>query len=286
MSTNLNISDFSSQNGNQGGAMQLPIRSEKLIMTSAAPAEDERSYHISPALRKHNKYVTVRLKGRGGKQGVFDATSTATYQFLISPSEVQIKRQTIDEQAFSRAGWQIGVWGEDFVEITLSGKTPGKYFMNYTTVGVFGNGLTDYFSPFSASYRNLFALEVAFENNGYWFEGEQAQARFGSSTKFIKAHQDVELTVGEFIWYGMFETLEISENAAAPYLADFHLGFVAWKERYHPTTPYWNALGGEVQRGHVPVTPLVSATVPKNATDTTPVGDIFTPSQGIMAQQV
>lgn len=244
MSTQNDISDLSPSAVNNGGALSLPIRTEKTILSVANsdPSVDP-DYHISAAKRAYRDYVMVRLPGRGGTTpGVFNA-NPATYWFLINPSEVQIQRQTIDQQSLTRAGWQIGVWGEDFVTISLSGKTPGKYF---------ANGLTDFYAPLTESYRNLLALELVFENNGYWFEGEQAASKLSPTVKRIKMHQGVELTVGEFIWTGMFETMETTEDAESPFLVDFSLTFVAWREQFRKNTPYQNPIGGEVERGHVP----------------------------------
>jgi hypothetical protein len=245
----MNIKNISDITPNSQGQLALPIRSEKTIMTTLAniSGTSNSDFKITPKHRLHYKdYVTIRIGGRGGSQpGVFDVTSSVAYWFLINPSEVQVNRQTADEQAFSRSGWQIGVFGEDFISITINGKTPGKYFTQ---------GLTDESAEYTQSYRNLLALEVLYENNGYWFEGEQIATSLNSlqSTKRIKMHTDVEVTVGEFTWYGMFDSFEITEDADTTFLADFSLVFIAWKETFHKSTPYPNSIGGEVQRGHVP----------------------------------
>lgn len=264
MSQQNNISDLSLKTLNNGGALSLPIRTEKTILSSANPtASLDKDFHLSAAKKAYRDYVYVRLPGRGGSTpGVFNA-SPATYNFLINPSEAQVQRQTIDEQSLTRSGWQIGVWGEDFLSISLRGKTPGKYF---------GNGLTDFYTPFTKSYRNLLALEIVFENNGYWFEGEQVANL--STYKRIKMHQDIELSVGEFIWHGMFETMETTEDADSPYLADFSLTFIAWRESFRNNTPYPNAIGGQVERGHVPFpglgsSPQLSATTSVQNADLT-----------------
>jgi hypothetical protein len=190
-------------------------------------------------------FVTIRILNRGqSASGNPDSSTNATYRFLINPNQVQISRSTLDAQAFARSGWQFGIWGEDSVQITLAGKTAGQYW---------AFGITDRYQQYSQSYRNLEQLQVVFENNGYWFEGEQTNegplaANF--ARRRIKMHQDVELTVGNFVWYGMFEQLEISQNADAPFYADFNLTFIAWKERFRPTSPYNNQIKNDVQRGN------------------------------------
>jgi len=52
----------------------------------------------------------------------------------------------------------------------------------------------------------------------------------------------------------MFESMTVSESASSPFLADFHLGFTAWRETFDPNTPYNMPAPGtsEIQRGHVP----------------------------------
>lgn len=266
MSMQNDISDLSPSSINGGGALSLPVRTEKTILSIPNPeASVDPDYHIAAAKKAYRDYVTIRLPGRGGTTpGIFNA-NPATYRFLINPSEVEVQRQTIDQQSFTRAGWQIGLWGEDFLSISMSGKTPGKYF---------GNGLTDAYTPLTESYRNTLALELVFENNGYWFEGEASASKLDVAVKRIKSHQDVELTVGEFVWYGMFETMEITEDADSPFLSDFSLTFIAWREEYRRGTPYINPIGGEIQRGHVPfpglgAPPQLPATIATHNADLT-----------------
>lgn len=257
------ISDLSSSSVNQGGALLLPIRSEKIVLSATSTDTDTADYHITAALQPYSNYVTVRLPGRGGPTpGVFAPGTSSVYRFRINPSEVHIQRQTLDQQTMTRKGWQIGVWGEDFITITLNGKTPGRYFTD---------GLTDFYTPFTQSYRNLTALELLFENNGYWYEGEQVSSQLGQTTRRIKAHQDVELTVGEFIWSGMFESMDTTEDADSPFLVDFTLNFVAWRERFVRNTPYPDSIGGEVQRGHVQPTYLLANVIAANSASDTPI---------------
>ena len=151
--------------------------------------------------------------------------------------------QRLDGQAFARAGWQIGVWGEDSIQVNLTGKTAGQYF---------AFGLTDKYQPYTESYRNLEQLQVVFENNGYWFEGEQAAegplaADF--SRRIIKMHADVELNVGNFKWYGMFDSLTLSQSADEPFLMTFQISFIAWKERFRKESPYPDLIDNDTKRG-------------------------------------
>jgi hypothetical protein len=241
-----NVSDITLSTVNNGGALSLPLRTEKTFLsaTNSDPTVNSDFSITAAKLAAINDYIHVRLPGRGGNTpGIFNG-SPATYYFLINPAEVQIQRQTVDAQTYTRSGWQIGVWGEDFVTISIRGKTPGKFF---------AFGTTDFYTPFTESYRNLLALEMVFENNGYWWEGEQIMPKISTATRRIKMHQDVELMVGEFVWQGMFESMEVNEDADSTFLADFSLTFIAWLEGFRNNTPYNNPLGGNVERGHVPV---------------------------------
>jgi len=157
-----------------------------------------------------------------------------------------VNRQTLDAQAFARSGWQIGVWGEDSIQISLTGKTAGQYF---------AFGTTDKYQPFTESYRNLEQLQVVFENNGYFFEGEQpVEGPLGGGADFtrriIKMHADVELIVGNFMWYGMFESLTVSQDAETPFLMNFQISFIAWKERFRQGSPYKDTIHNDIKRGH------------------------------------
>jgi len=255
---------------------QLPIRGEKRIIPSpVAPSDlnnafenawfssgtkppnvqgyaqpsarqqlvEQSDFNVTAAMSSYVDYVLIRLYNRGlGGNGTPDG-NPAVYRFLINPSQVQINRTTLDGQAFARSGWQIGVWGEDTIQINLTGKTAGQYF---------SFGLTDAYQPYTESYRNIEQLQVVFENNGYWFEGEQASegplaADF--SRRIIKMHADVELIVGNFKWYGMFESLTLTDTADSPFLLNFQLGFIAWKERFRSESPYPDLIHNDIKRG-------------------------------------
>jgi len=206
---------------------------------------EEDDFYIVAALAPYTDFVTIRILNRGrGANGDSDPTTNATFWFLINPAQVQINRTTLDTQAMVRSGWQFGVWGEDSVQISINGKTAGQYW---------AFGTTDRYRQYSQSYRNLEQLQIVFENNGYWFEGEQTSegplaADF--ARRRIKMHQDVELTVGNFVWYGMFESLEITQDASTPFLMDFNFTFIAWKERFRLTSPYQNQIMTNIQRGN------------------------------------
>src|SRR5580658_9483257 len=78
---------------------------------------EQADFNVVAAMSPYVDYVTIRLYNRGlGGNGQPDG-NPAVYRFLINPSQVQISRTTLDGQAFARSGWQIGVWGEDSVQI-------------------------------------------------------------------------------------------------------------------------------------------------------------------------
>src|SRR5271157_2262529 len=281
VNTNANSPDLSDvrPDGSQASGIsptQLPIRGEKRIIscpispidlnddvtdsflkTGNAPPTPNgptgrtvlssgSDFYVKAAMDPYVDYVIVRLPGRGLNSTGQQAGNgpPAVYRFLINPATVQITRNTLDAQAMTRAGWQIGVWGEDSINVTMSGKTAVQYF---------SFGLTDAFQPFSESYRNLEQLQVVFENNGYWFEGEQANegplaADF--TRRRIKMHEDVQLIVGNHIWYGMFDSLTVQQDANSPFYMTFNISFVAWKERFRNTSPYANQIASNIQRGH------------------------------------
>jgi hypothetical protein len=264
-----NLSDVRPDAGTQGNVspQQLPIRGEKRIIPSPisptdasiefeaaylasgqqpphTPLVSDKDFNITAALSPYVDYVVVRLPNRGlGGNGQPDGMP-AVYRFLINPSQVVVSRTTLDGQAFARSGWQIGVWGEDAFMVNLTGKTAGQYF---------AFGTTDAYQYFTESYRNLEQLQVVFENNGYWFEGEQAaEGPLGAdfNRRIIKMHADVELIVGNFMWYGMFDSLTLSQAAEAPFLMNFQISFVAWKERFRQGSPYKDTIHNDIKRGH------------------------------------
>lgn len=270
-----NLSDVRPDAGIQTNVspQQLPVRGEKRIINAPtspatitnefngvlgdnAPSHfydtgrtqlvDQDDFNVTAALSPYTDYLLVRLYNRGLGGNGQPSGMPAVYRFLINPSQVVVNRNTLDAQAFARSGWQVGVWGEDSLQISLTGKTAGQYF---------AFGTTDRYQPFTESYRNLEQLQVVFENNGYWFEGEQsAEGPLGAGPEFarrvIKMHSDVELVVGNFIWYGMFESLTISQNAETPFLMDFQISFIAWKERFRKQSPYKDTIHNDIKRGH------------------------------------
>ena len=62
-------------------------------------------------------------------------------------------------------------------------------------------------------------------------------------------HQDIELTVGNFIWYGMFDSMTVSQDASKPFTINFDLNFLVWKEQFRSTSPYQNSIPNNVQGG-------------------------------------
>ena len=247
---------------------QLPVRGEKRIIPSFVDIEstqqevnegiaaagqdpstrstlvDYDSFVISAALEPFVDYISVRIPHRGFANGKADPSQSGVFHFLINPATVQVNRTMVDAQSMTRGGWQFGVWGEDVVQVSLSGQTAGQYF---------SLGLTDLFQEFTKSYRNLQQLVMVYENNGYWFEGEEAGEGplAGDFTRRrIKMHQDVELICGNFYWSGMFDSLTVSQDAEKPFLSDFTITFIAWKERFRPGSPYLDSIHNNVERGH------------------------------------
>jgi hypothetical protein len=221
--------------------LPLPTRAEKRFVpiTADFPLAQEADFFLTVNSPGKYEYLLFRLPGRGATP-----TTSAYYKFIINPSQISISKQTMDAQAYTKGGWQIGVMGEDFTQISMQGKTPGKYF---------SNGLTDLYSEYTLSYRNLTNLEMLFENNGFWFEGEQVQEgplAPDYQRRRIKMHQDIELTVGEFVWTGMFDTFSVTQSADSPFTAEFSLSFFAWKERFRGNTPYLDSILNDVQKGH------------------------------------
>ena len=191
-------------------------------------------------------YMKIRIPHRGvlTSSQLPDPTQSVEYRFLINPATLTVNRQTVDSQSLTRGGWQFGVWGEDCFMVQMQGTSAGSYF---------SLGTTDELSYYAVSYRNLMQLQEVFENNGYWFEGEEyneGPLAADYLRRRIRMHQDVELWCGNFIWSGMFDSFTISQDATQPFMLNFNLSFFVWKERYRSTSPYWDSIENNVQRGH------------------------------------
>lgn len=234
------VPSFVDIQGGMGGNAQ--IQSKLLTNPNQVNFED---FVTSAALTPFVDFIFIRIPHRGfTSQGKLDTNGSATFRFLINPATVQINRTTVDQQTLTRGGWQFGVWGEDVLSISLQGTTAGQYF---------AYGLTDQFHQFTESYRNLQQLLMVFENNGYFFEGEaagQGPLAADFTRRRIKMHQDVELTVGNYIWSGMFDTMTITKSADHPFNYSFTLQFVAWKERFRSGSPYYQTVLNDSQLGH------------------------------------
>jgi hypothetical protein len=255
---NNNVSKPNPQLPSDAGLFSLPTRREKRIIPVGAGARQGSGqsftaddFEITAALQPFQDYILIRIPGRGrDSSGNPDPSQSAYFKFLINPQQLSVSREHADSQALSRSGWQIGIAGEEPIRVTFDGKSPGKFF---------ANGLTDLMSDYSLSYRHLQALEVVFENNGYRWEGEEVDTvgayASGAARRQIKSHSSIELTCGEFVWTGMFESLEIEEDAENPYFLSFSMSFVAWKEHFLPQTPYIDPIAGAIERGHTFVVP-------------------------------
>lgn len=205
-----------------------------------ADSLSEEDFAFSNVRDKLTDYITVRINGRTDANG-----NPYVYRFLINPESLSISRSTVDGQTMTRAGWQFGVWGEDFVRISGKGTTAGQYF---------AGTLTDALADYTLSYRNLLALKVLFENNGYWFEGENKLDNGPLASNYlrrrIKQHSDVVFAADNFIWNGMFQSLTVVDSADTPYFNTFSFNFIAWKERFKDTSTWLDITRSELYRGH------------------------------------
>jgi hypothetical protein len=223
-------------------------------------------------------YISIQINNRKNDDG-----SPYVYRFLINPESLSINRTTVDGQTMTRAGWQFGVWGQDFIKISGKGSTAGQYF---------AMALSDQYAEYTLSYRNLLALKILFENNGYWFEGENSNDNgpLASSTqrRRIKKHSDVVFTADNFIWNGMFQSLVIVDSADTPFFNTFSFNFIAWKERYRSTSSWLNPTMSNTYRGHSADNTLASKTsvLGNNILDQTPssLSSSDNQVQGLMAK--
>ena len=214
--------------------------------------------------------MTVSIPSRPESLDVVDLFYT--YRFLINPHTLTINHQTLDSLSMTRSGWQFGIWGEDTIELHMTGMTAGDYFQN---------GLTDQWEEYSLSYRNLFELVNVVTNNGYWFEGEKFNPGWNApdySRKRIKSHGDVQISVGSFIWSGMFTNMTITQSADNPFYNTFDIGFIAWKERFVQGSPWITSKKNNVYRGHSQE--VLIATASLNATVSTIVNSAAPISPG------
>ena len=184
----------------------LPIRGEKRFIpedplaligqavqtaTSLGPGVQNgaqySSFFTTAATEPFTDWVVVRVPHRGVPSSystsapAYNQAATASYRFLINPNTAQVSRNTEDSQAFTRAGWQFGVWGEGLVHVSMAGHTPGYYW---------AKGLTDEYAYFTESWRNLQQLVIVFENNGYWFEGEERERGAARPRVHPQAHKE------------------------------------------------------------------------------------------------
>lgn len=234
----------------------LPTRGEKRLIpveldwdlsnsgklsSELTPGEKRVAYEATTLARRTlTDYMTIKIPGRKGTSG-----EPYVFRFLINPKSLSIAKQTHDSQTMTRSGWQMGVWGEDTTDLHFSGTTAGQYFSEV--------GLTDRYEEYSLSYRNLLELVNLFENNGYYFEGEEVNSTVFAADftrKRIKMHEDIVVQVGNFIWNGMFTNFTMDFTADTPYFNRFEFGFIAWKERYSSSSPWISPIRNKVYRGH------------------------------------
>ena len=198
---------------------------------------------ISFAKSTFTDFMTVSIPSRT-KNTTNYTDPYYTYRFLINPHTLSVSHQTADSQSMARGGWQFGIWGEDVVELHMTGMTAGDYFQN---------GLTDQWEEYSLSYRSLSELTNVVINNGYWFEGEEQNPAWYApdySRKRIKSHGDVVISVGNFKWSGMFTNMTHVKSAENPFYSTFDIGFIAWKERFSSGSPWLTAIPSNRYRGH------------------------------------
>lgn len=262
-------------------ANPLPIPSGRFIETfpvtssmvkgSSWDIEDFTLNNSSPA---DMEYILIRLPRRG------PGGSPMTFSFMVNPSSIHVNYTTVDSQSMVRSGWTFGVWGDNMIEITMEGSTGGYYF---------ANGLEYSSKENTLAYRNLMSLMAIVCNNGNWFEGEEMGSANDTYARMrIKSHEDVQLIYNNFIWYGMFTALTVSETADTPYRDTFSLSFTAWKERFRSSSPNLDSVHNGY-RGHtLPPLPPKKEETPQEPTipyDQQAGDKAPTPSAPIMSQK-
>lgn len=219
-----------------GSQPQAGFKENEVNVRASSSVAD---YEQALARSTFTDYIVIRLKDRAKGTGV-----PLVFRFLVNPHTINVSRNSIDAQSMTRAGWQLGIWGDDAIDIRLEGVTAGQYFTL---------GLTNNFSEHTASYRNFMEFVSLFENNGYWFEGEDidnSTLANDAVRRRIRFHSDVELKVGNFVWSGCFTDLEFTEDADKPFQISFSASFMAWKERFMEASPWRDSLHNNVYRGH------------------------------------
>lgn len=220
-----------------------PKASYKATDTSVRDSSKVTDYFESFNKDTFTDYIVIRVKGRryaAGSQG----DKPLVFKFLINPNTISISRNMIDAQSMTRAGWQVGVWGDDAIDIRLEGVTAGQYFTL---------GLTNNWAEHSYSYRNFMEFVSLYENNGYWFEGEDidnSTLANDATRRRIRYHSDIEMRVGNFVWSGCFTDLEFTEDADKPFQLSFSASFMAWKERFLEASPWNDSIHNNTYRGH------------------------------------
>jgi hypothetical protein len=183
-------------------------------------------------------YVYISLRDRGPNLG-----QDYRFKFLVNPENITVNHQTVDAESLTRSGPQVGLWG-DTTDITISGQSAGRYF---------AGSLVSIFAAYSKSYQNLTQLQMLYENNGYWFEGETAadpNLPQAYAVKQIQLQADIWLGFGNFLWGGCFRDFSIEENADNPFTSKFSFSFVVWKERYKKNSAWRNSIESDRYYGH------------------------------------
>lgn len=251
--TNINSLDALTLLPTRGETRIIPVPTDNTFIPSAIHGAagipegynlrqnvDLTDFYLTKAKTTLTDYITIRINERKNDNG-----EPYTYRFIINPETLSINRTTVDGQSMARGGWQFGVWGEDLIRISGKGTTAGQYF---------ADTLVDGLGEYTMSYRNIQALVVLFQNNGYWFEGESKNDNGPLAADFlrkkIKKHSDVIFTADNFIWHGMFQSLTLVESADAPFFNTFSFDFVAWRERYRSGSSWVDSFHSDRYSGH------------------------------------
>lgn len=177
-------------------------------------------------------FIYIELPGRG------TGGSPLRKKFLVNPDSISVQYDVKDSESMARGGWMVGVWGE-VGTVSVSGWTAGRYF---------AQRLVDTYSIYSPSHRDLLDLVAVYENNGIFFEGEDADSssvNLSVARTQIQCHANVTFKFGNFVWDGYFTDLKLDDEAPRPFVTRFTLNFQILAERYTSESPW----GGSIQPG-------------------------------------
>lgn len=142
---------------------------------------------------------------------------------FVNPKELVIAQSHKLSNVYTRRGWVNSVWGNQQIVLTVSGVSPGFYFVSEGK-----GGITNFFRRRTPAFIHLMDIIGLYRNNGWYFlNGITNKNIFRDGySRVINVMDCIKIEYDGSTYIGAFSTFNLNDIAESPYKMDYGFEFV------------------------------------------------------------